>query len=360
MPDAGGPGTSLRGVPDSMDVGSLPKVVLHDHLDGGLRPETVIDLAAASGYGSLPTDDIEELTDWFYQGGSSSLESYLEAFDHTVGVMQTPMAIERVAYEAVEDLADDGVVYAELRMAPSLCTAGGLDLEAVIEAVLAGLQRGERDFGVVARFIVDAMRQERDSEAVATAAVQYRPDGVVGFDLAGPEAGYPPTDHRAACDIAREGGLHLTIHAGEGDGVGSIAAALEVGAERIGHGVRILDDIAFDGPEVAGFGTVATAVHSRGIPLEVCPTSNLHTGLYRSPARHPLPVLHRVGFETTLNTDNRLMSAIALSDEFELAVDKMGLGVADLRVMTMRAVDAAFCDERTKESVRDAVEAAYD
>jgi adenosine deaminase len=344
---------------DTFDVRNLPKVVLHDHLDGGLRPSTILELAAEVGYTGLPSTDIDELSDWFFQGGSSSLERYLQAFDHTIGVMQTAPAIERVAYEAIEDLAADGVVYAEIRMAPSLCMAGGLTRGQVIEAILKGFDRGEADFGLPARFIVDAMRQEDDSLEVVHDALDYVSDGVVAFDLAGPEAGFPATQHRAACEAARAGGLRLTLHAGEGAGVASIAAALEVGAERIGHGVRIIEDVAFDEGEVVGFGSVATAVHSRGIALEVCPTSNLHTGMYPDASRHPLARLHHAGFEVTINTDNRLMSSIELSDEMEMAVNHMGLTREDLRVMTLRALDAAFCDDDTRESVRHLIEEGY-
>jgi adenosine deaminase len=344
---------------DSVDLRALPKVILHDHLDGGLRPGTVLDLAAESGYSGLPTTDFDDLADWFFQGESASLEGYLEAFSHTVGVMQTAQAIERVAYEAVEDLAADGVVYAEIRMAPSLCTEQGLEREEVIEAVLRGFARGEADFELPTRFIADAMRQEDDSLDVVAAALPYVVDGVVGFDLAGPEAGFPATLHREACERAVEGGLRLTIHAGEGDGVASVAGALEVGAERIGHGVRLIEDVAFDGPDVVGFGAVATAVHSRGIPLEVCPTSNIHTGMYPDVTRHPLGRLHRAGFEVTLNTDNRLMSDIDPSDEFEIAAQHHGFSLDDLRVMTLRAVDAAFCDDETRELVRRRVVAGY-
>lgn len=344
---------------DPGELGHLPKVILHDHLDGGLRIETVLELASEVGYTGLPADDLEDLADWFYQGGSSSLERYLEAFDHTLAVMQTAPAIERVAYEAIEDLAGDGVVYAEIRMAPSLCTEGGLEREEVIEAVLRGFARAETDFGTPARFIVDAMRQDDDSLEVVAAALPYLADGVVAFDLAGPEVGFPAADHLAACELAQEGGLRLTIHAGEGDGVGSIADALEAGAERIGHGVRIIEDVAFDEGEIAGFGRVATAIHSRGVPLEVCPTSNLHTGMYSDASRHPLGTLHRAGFQVTVNTDNRLMSSIDPSDEFALAIGHMGLRVDDLQVMTMRAVDAAFCDDATRESVRKRVLDGY-
>jgi adenosine deaminase len=335
-----------------LDAVSIPKVILHDHLDGGLRPATVLELAAETGYSGLPASDLDRLAEWFYQGGSASLERYLEAFEHTVGVMQTPEAIERVAYEAVEDLAADGVVYAEIRMAPSLCTQRGLTLTRVIEAVLAGFRRGEHDHGLPVRFIVDAMRQEDDSLEVVEAALGFVGEGVVAFDLAGPEAGFPASRHRAACDAARAGGLRLTLHAGEGDGVASMADAIETGAERIGHGVRIVEDVSFEGDEVVACGPVATAVHSRGIALEVCPTSNLHTGMYPDAASHPIGRLHRAGFVVTLNTDNRLMSSISPSDEVSLVIEHQGLEGPDLEQMAMQAIDAAFCDEATRAAVR--------
>lgn len=341
------------------DLAALPKVVLHDHLDGGLRPKTVLELAAECGYTGLPTTDLEQLEAWFYQGRSASLERYLEAFVHTVAVMQTAEGLERVAYEAAEDLSADGVVYAEVRMAPSLCIEGGLDRSQVLDAILAGLARGSAEFGIEMRFIADAMRQEGDSVEVVAAALEFRDRGVVGFDLAGPEAGYPAGLHRRACESALEGGLHLTIHAGEGDGVSSIAGALEVGAERLGHGARIVEDIEFADGRPSGLGTVAQTVLDRSIPLEMCPTSNLHTGMYATAANHPVGVLHRSGFAVTLNTDNRLMSRIEPSDEFRLVLDHQGFDVADLHASTVRAMDAAFCDDATRKTILRRVEAGY-
>jgi adenosine deaminase len=341
------------------DLQALPKVLLHDHLDGGLRPQTVLDLAASYGYSDLPASGVEGLTEWFFQGQSASLERYLEAFAHTVGVMKTTAAIERVAYEAVEDLAAHSVVYAETRMAPSLCLGEGLGRTDAIAAMVEGLRRGEEDFGLPMRLIIDAMRQDSDSVEVAEAAVAFAGDGVVGFDLAGPELGFPATAHREACEIAHDGGLHLTIHAGEGDGVQSIAGALEVGAERLGHGVRLIEDIEIADGEVHAMGSVAQSVLDTGMVLETCITSNLHTGMYPDAASHPLGTLHRAGFGVTINTDNRLMSGITPTDEFALAVDHHGFDVQDLELVTLRAIDAAFCDQATKDLVIERVIVGY-
>jgi adenosine deaminase len=332
-------------------VASLPKVLLHDHLDGGVRPETVVELAVAAGYRGLPAPDAAGLRSWFHQAGADSLEDYLDAFAHTFGVMQTPEAMRRVAYEALEDLARDGVVYAEIRFAPSLHIAGGMTRADVIAAVLAGLAEAEAAFGTPGRVIVDALRQQDDSVEVAKAASEFVGLGVVGFDLAGPEAGFPPAMHRQAIDIARESGLHLTIHAGEGDGVASIAGALACGTERIGHGVRIIEDTTVRDGRIVGLGPVAREVHERRIPLEICPTSNLDTRMYPSAADHPIGLLHRAGFAVTLNTDNRLMSATSMSQEFALVAEHCGVRIEDLQTMTRTAVQAAFCDEDTRRAL---------
>lgn len=341
------------------DFTAFPKVLLHDHLDGGLRPSTVLDLANRMGYTELPTTDLGELSRWFVQDGSSSLERYLEAFTHTFGVMQDPSALRRVTYEAAEDLAADGVVYAEIRFGPSLHMAAGMDRHDIIAAVLEGARAAESDLGIVVRIIIDALRQDTDSIAVARAAVEFTGDGVVAFDLAGPEAGFPPEMHAQALGIARDGGLHLTIHAGEGDGVDSIAGALAEGTERIGHGARLIEDTVVADGEIVSFGSVAAEVHERGIALEICPSSNLHTGMYPDAGAHPVGMLHRAGFTVTLNTDNRLMSGIGLSDEFELVARHHGFTRDDFATVTRRAVDAAFCDDEVRERVRAKVETGY-
>lgn len=338
---------------------SLPKVVLHDHLDGGLRPATIVELAAEIGCDGLPSSAPDELAGWFDQSGSGSLEGYLAAFAKTIAVMQTPRALERVAFEAVEDWYASGVVYGEVRFAPSLHRSGGMTRAEVIEAVLEGLAAGTEETGVEARLIIDAMRQFADSAAVARVAVEYRDRGVVGFDLAGPETGFPAAGHREAIAIAREGGLHITIHAGEAAGPESVADALDCGAERLGHGVHTIEDMKVDEGVVVALGPIARRVHNAAVPLEVCPTSNVHTRAVPSATGHPVGLLHRNGFVVTLNTDNRLMSATSMVREFRFVARHHGFTVDDLRTVTLAAVDAAFCDEATRAAIRRRIEAGY-
>jgi adenosine deaminase len=337
----------------------LPKILLHDHLDGGLRASTVLELAREVGYVGLPHADVDRLAAWFDQAESGSLERYLASFAHTVAVMQTPSALERVAYECVEDWAACGVVYGEVRFAPSLHRAGGMTREQIIEAVLDGLAAGTADTGVLATVIVDAMRQYDDAAEVAEVAVRYADRGVVGFDLAGPEAGFPASRHREAIEVARAGGLHITIHAGEAAGPDSIADALDCGAERLGHGVRVIDDITAGPGGNVEMGSVASRVHDERIALEVCPTSNIGTRAFPSPAEHPLGALYRGGFEVTLNTDNRLMSATNMELEFDFAVEHHGFTGDDLRTVTLSAAEAAFCDDATRAELRAKIEAGY-
>ncbi|MFH1330350.1 MAG: adenosine deaminase [Actinomycetota bacterium] len=337
----------------------LPKVVLHDHLDGGLRPVTILELAREQGYAGLPETDPAALSRWFFQGESATLERYLEAFGQTLAVMQTAEALARVAREAVVDLAADGAVYAELRFAPMLHLRMGLTPEQVIDAVLAGCTAGGRLTGIPAFVIVCAMRQDDDAARVAAVAAGFAGSGVVGFDLAGPEAGFPASRHRAACREAAASGLRLTLHAGEGAGVDSIAEALGCGAERLGHGVRLVEDLTVRDGRVVGMGAVAGQVHARGTPLEVCPSSNVHTGAFPSVGQHPVGVLQRAGFAVTLNPDNRLMSRTSMTAEFALAVEHHGFSIDDLRTVTLRAVEGAFCDPATRGEVRERVLAGY-
>ena len=349
-------------------IATLPKAVLHDHLDGGLRVSTILEIAQDEGYRGLPTADEAALLEWFHQGRSGSLERYLEAFEHTIAVMQTPDAIRRVAHEAGLDLAGDGVVYGEIRFAPSQHRRRGLTREAVIEAALDGFAAAQRETGIVLYAIVDAMRQDTDGEAVAAAAAAYLDAGVVAFDLAGPEAGFPADDHIVACRAARDAGLGLTIHAGEGDGPDSIWRAIaRCGAQRIGHGVRIVDETtSIDGDtggEIIDLAPLARRVRDHRIPLEVAITSNLDTSAFASAAAHPFGALYRAGFAVTINTDNRLMSGISLSDEYRLARDTFGLTYADLGAITGTAVEAGFGDWPTRrrllvEVIRPAYEAA--
>ena len=341
---------------------ALPKALLHDHLDGGLRIETILELADAVGYDGLPEKDPEALRGWFVQAESGSLERYLEAFDHTVAVMATQDAIRRVAYEAGTDLAADGVVYAEVRFGPALHLPAGLALEATIEAVLDGFAAATRDHGIALYAIVTALRQHNDSETVARAACHYVGRGVVAFDLAGPEAGFPADDHLPACLVAREAGLGLTIHAGEGDGPDSIWRALaRCGAQRIGHGVRVIDDTEVGDGKIVAAGPLATRVRDHRIPLEVSPTSNVHTGVFPDIPRHAFGPLFRAGFNVTINTDNRLMSGITLSDEYAALATAFGLDIADLGTLTENALRAGFGDWPTRQQlIEEVVRPAYD
>jgi adenosine deaminase len=342
------------------DYVAAPKALLHDHLDGGPRVATVIELADAVGH-TLPTTDEAELAGWFHQGRSGSLVRYLEAFRHTYGVMQTQEGIRRVAYEAGIDLAADGVVYAEVRFGPSLHTAAGLRREDAIEAVLDGLARASTETGIVLSAIATALRDESDSEAVADAAGPFAGRGLVGFDLAGPEAGFPADDHEPACRLASEYGLGLTIHAGESDGPPSIWRALaHCGAQRIGHGVRIADDCRIVDGEIAELGALARRVRDHRIPLEVSVTSNLHTNAIPEGVDHPLGALYRAGFNVSINTDNRLMSATLPSDEYRLAAERFGFTAADLGAVTIAAIEAGFGDYPTRRRlIEDVVLPSY-
>jgi adenosine deaminase len=326
-----------------------PKVLLHDHLDGGLRPATVVDLAAETGYSGLPTTDAAELGRWFTRGADrKSLELYLETFAHTVGVMQTRDALERVAAECAEDLGADGVVYAEVRFAPELHTNRGLSLDEVVASVLAGFRRGAATSAAAGhpidvRTLVTAMRTASHSLEIAELAVRWRDAGVVGFDIAGAEAGFPPTRHLDAFHyIARES-FHITIHAGESFGLPSIWEALQwCGAERLGHGVRIVDDISRESDGTYRLGRLAEYVRDRRVPLEMCPTSNVHTGAAASVADHPFELLRHLRFRVTVNTDNRLMSRVTLSSELDAVSEAFGLTLDDVRWLTINAMKSAF------------------
>jgi len=329
-----------------------PKVLLHDHLDGGLRPSTVIELARANGYGGLPTQDPGELAEAFMAGANrKSLVLYLEGFDHTVGVMQTREAIIRVAEECAEDLAADGVVYAEVRYAPELSTRDDLSLDEVVEAVLEGFDRGRRAHGIHMGFIVTAMRQFARSVEIAELAIRHRDQGVVGFDVAGPEAGFPPTRYLDAFNLIHQANFHLTIHAGEAFGLPSIWEALQwCGAHRLGHGVRIVDDITIDDNGEVSMGRLASYVRDQRVPLEMCPTSNVHTGAAPSIEEHPIDLLRRLRFRVTVNTDNRLMSGVTMTDEFETLSRVFGFGLDEMQWLTLNAMKSAFApfDERLR------------
>jgi adenosine deaminase len=336
-------------------IGQAPKALLHDHLDGGLRPATVLELAEQTEYENLPATDVDALATWFRTAAhSGSLERYLEPFAHTVGVMQTPAALYRVAYECVEDLAADNVVYGEVRFAPELHIDQGLSVDDVVDAVLAGFADGEKAAraegrSVTVRCLVTAMRHAARSLEIAQLAIRFRDKGVVGFDIAGAEAGYPPTRHLGAFEYMRNHNGRFTIHAGEAFGLPSIHEAIAFcGADRLGHGVRIVDDIE-QGPDgTYHLGRVAGIVRDKRIPLEMCPSSNVQTGAVRSIAEHPFDLLARLRFRVTVNTDNRLMSDTTMSMEMLRLVEAFGYGWSDLARFTINAMKSAFIpfDER--------------
>src|ERR1700691_65087 len=337
-------GTSL-----TLDViRQAPKVLLHEHLDGGLRPETVIELARDVDYRALPTQDPEELRRWFVADASGGdLVRYLEGFAHTTALMQTREQIERVAAESAIARARDGVVYAEVRFAPEQHLDGGLTLHEIVRAALDGFALGVKEAAneghrIIVRTILSAMRQAALSETIAQLAVDFRDEGVCGFDIAGPEDGFPPTKHLRAFHLIQREDFHLTIHAGEAFGLPSIWEAVQFcDAERLGHGVRIVDDIK----EVDGqhqLGRLANYIRDRRIPLEVCPTSNVHTGAALSIAEHPVDLLKRLRFRVTVNTDNRLMSGITLSGEFKACAAAFGWNLADREWLTLNAAKSTF------------------
>jgi adenosine deaminase len=337
-------------VPSERLIREAPKVLLHDHLDGGLRPATVAELAESTGYNELPTTDVTQLTQWFHTSAaaSGSLDRYLEGFTHTVAVMQTEEALIRVARECAEDLAADGVVYAEVRFAPELHVEP-LELPQVVEAVLEGFRQGTRDTGLTARVLLTAMRSAARSREIAELAVRYRDEGVAGFDIAGREAGHPPTRHLDAFQLMQRENGHFTIHAGEAFGLPSIWEAVQwCNADRLGHGVRIVDDIKVSVDGKATLGKLAGYVRDTRVPLEMCPTSNVNTGICASIAEHPIGLLAGLGFRVTVNTDNRLMSNVILSQELHKVAEAFGYGWEQIRWFTVNAMKSAFLpfDER--------------
>lgn len=327
-------------------IASMPKVVLHEHLDGGLRPTTVLELAAQVGYKELPESDPDKLANWFYQGAAKgNLGEYLEGFRHTIALMQSRENLERIAYEYIEDMAADNVVYAEVRFAPHFHTQGGLGLDGVMAAVLDGLHRGRDDHGVEFGLIVCAMRNESEDLSIKLAelAVSHRGRGCVGFDLAGEEAGHPANHHLRAFQLAKRANFSITIHAGESFGPESIWQALQYcGAHRIGHGVRLIEDIVIYDSKVIQVGHLAGYVLDHRIPLEVCLQSNVHTGATPSMKEHPFPYFLQQGYRVTLNTDNRLMSRTSMSDEYMVAVNEFGCSAKTLEKLTINAMKSAF------------------
>ena len=357
---------SLSNTPSVDQIKRLPKALLHDHLDGGLRPETIIEIAQKIGYKKLPTQDPKKLAEWFEEScNSHSLVRYLETFSHTIAVMQTQEAIIQVARECAIDLARDGVVYAEVRGAPELFTEQGLSIDQVVEATIEGYKQGVAEAAkegnkIRVESLLCGMRQNNRSQEAAVAVVKYRNKGVVGFDIAGPEDGFPPTNQIDTFGYLRKENAHFTIHAGEAYGLPSIWEAIQIcGAERLGHGVRIVDDIDFSGDKPK-LGLLASYVRDRRIPLELCPTSNLQTGAAKTYAEHPIGVLSKLRFRVTLNTDNRLMSNTSMSHEMTQCVKSFDWKFVDLQRVTVNALKSSFIPfEERLEIIEKVVKPAY-
>ena len=357
---------SLSNKPSNDQIKRLPKALLHDHLDGGLRPQTIIEIAEKIGYKKLPTHDPIELGKWFEEScNSGSLVRYLETFSHTIAVMQTQESIIQVARECAIDLANDGVVYAEVRGAPELFTEQGLSIDQVVEATTEGYKQGMAEAAKAGKIIrveslLCGMRQAGRSQEAAEAVVKYRDKGVVGFDIAGPEDGFPPTKQLETFEYLRRENAHFTIHAGEAYGLPSIWEAIQIcGAERLGHGVRIIDDIDFTGA-TPKLGRLASYVRDRRIPLELCPTSNLQTGAAKTYKEHPIGVLAKLRFRITLNTDNRLMSNTSMTNEMSQCVDAFDWKFVDLQRVTVNALKSSFIPfEERLEIIEKVVKPAY-
>lgn len=357
---------SLSNSPTNDQIKRLPKALLHDHLDGGLRPETIISLAQKIGYKKLPTEDPVKLANWFEEScNSHSLVRYLETFSHTIAVMQSEEAIIRVARECAIDLSRDGVVYAEVRAAPELSTEQGLTLNQVVEATIEGYKQGMAEAAkegntIRVESLLCGMRQNNRSQEAAEAVIKFRNKGVVGFDIAGPEDGFPPTNQLDTFGYLRKENAHFTIHAGEAYGLPSIWEAIQIcGAERLGHGVRIIDDIDFS-TSTPKLGPLASYIRDRRIPLELCPTSNLQTGAAKTYAQHPLGQLAELRFRVTLNTDNRLMSNTSMSNEMIQCVKSFNWKFSDLQRVTVNALKSSFIPfEERLEIIEKVVKPAY-
>lgn len=359
---------------NGIDLRILPKVSLHDHLDGGLRPQTIIELAAEIGL-TLPATDADALGAWFAeQSNSGSLVDYLKTFDITTAVMQHRAGLERVAREAVVDLAADGVIWAELRWAPEQHLGGGMSLDEVVEAVQAGIDAGIDEAAAAGNAIgvgqlVSAMRHNNRGLEIAELALRHRTNGVVGFDIAGPEAGFPPSRFADAFALLAREMFPATVHAGEADGLESIRSALVDGhALRLGHGVRLAEDIDIarqdDDHTFVTLGRIAEWVRDRQIALETSPSSNLQTGAIAAwgddMTDHPFDVLYQLGFAVTVNTDNRLMSGTSLTRELALLSDAFGYDLDDIEQFQLNAAAAAFCPIDEREALAAAISAGFD
>ena len=337
---------------------SLPKVLLHDHLDGGLRPSTIVELADQIGH-ELPSTDKDELVSYFRRGADAKdIIQYLETFGHTVPLLQTAESLHRVAREAADDLAADGVIHAEVRFAPELHPGVG-NLDAAIEAVTSGFAASDADITV--RTIVCAMRTEDRSLEVAEAAVRWfertaeADGGVVAFDLAGAETGFPPSDHAEALRVAQQAGINITIHASEPPGLELIAGAIDMGAHRVGHGVRLIEGCKRNADGSLELGPLATTIRDHRIPLELCPSCNVQIGAVPTLVDHPVGPFLRAGIQATVNTDNRLMSGVSLSSEVAAVAAAFELSVDEVKQLQHNAVDATFAPAESRARLHSAI-----
>ena len=328
---------------------NVPKAVLHDHLDGGLRVDTLIELANEQNYQNLPSTNHDELKKWIQPKPDKSLAINLEAWEHTIGVMQDKDSIYRVTMEALEDLSNDGVVYAELRFAPLVHTFKGLSSGEVINSVINGVKDGMQKYNIVAGVILCAMRQEQNSMEVVNLCIEH--NDVVGFDLAGPEVGFSVLNHKEACNLAHQNNINITLHADWEVPEGIKEVALESKAKRIGHGSQLLNDISFKNNKLSFNTEAAKYVFDNKVPLEICPTSNVQCGAYSDISEHSFGKLYELGFNVTINTDNRLMSDISMSEEVNNVVESFNLSEKDILKITRNTIQAGFVQSELKNKL---------
>ncbi len=329
-------------------VKTVPKAVLHDHLDGGLRVETLIELANEQGYQNLPSNNQDELKKWIQPKPDKSLAINLEAWDHTIGVMQDQDSIYRVTMEALEDLSNDGVVYAELRFAPLVHTFKGLSTTEVINSVVNSIKDGMEKYDIVAGVILCAMRQEQNSLEVINLCIEHK--DVVGFDLAGPEVGFSVLNHTEACTLAAENNINVTLHADWEVPEGIKEVVLDSKAKRVGHGSQIINDISFENGSITFNNDAAKYVFDNKIALEICPTSNVQCGAYSNISEHSFGDFTKQDL-CTINTDNRLMSDITMSEEVNNVVESFGLGEKDILSITKNTIEAGFVEPKLRSGL---------
>ena len=332
---------------------NIPKAVLHDHLDGGLRVDTLLDLASIQGYSKLPSTKKVDLLNWIEPKPNKTLAINLEAWDHTIAVMQDTNSIYRVTMEALEDLANDGVVYAELRFAPLVHCQNGLNPKEVVDAVLNGIKDGTNQFGVLSGAILCAMRHLNDSKEVVNLCIEN--NDVLAFDLAGPEVGFSALNHQEAIEIAHRNDINITLHADWEVPEGIHEVILDLNAARIGHGSQIINDYTKSDKGLIFKNPAAKYVHENRIPLELCPTSNMQCGSCSSISEHPFKELFDDGFNVTINTDNRLMSNTTMSQEVSNLVDCFSFSKEEILQITINTIKAGFVEKSKSDKLIESI-----